>query len=66
MIRTGSITSSGRTGTSPRPPSAGASRWQNSGYPPPFGPNWPGLAVAAEPAAPVRGKWPGDIRNVLA
>ena len=34
MIRTGSITSSERTGTSPQPSSAGASRRQNSEYRP--------------------------------
>ena len=34
MVRTGSITFSGRTVTSPRLSSTGASRRQNSKYPP--------------------------------
>lgn len=48
MIRTGSITSAGRTGTSPRLSSTGAEPPTVLEVPTPFGPIWPGLAVAAE------------------
>ena len=47
MIRTGSITSSERTGTSPHPSSAGRAAGRTRSTVP-FGPNWPSLAVAAE------------------
>lgn len=63
MIRTCSITSPGRTGTSPRP-SSGASRRQNPGIPAPFGPNWPGPAVAAKLSMGVDARPEGPLASL--
>ena len=63
MIRTCSVTSSGRTGTSPRP-SSGASRRQNPGVPAPFGPNWPGPAVAAKLSMGVDARPEGPLASL--
>lgn len=63
MIRTCSITSPGRTGTSPRP-SSGASRRQNPGVPAPFGPNWPGPAVAAKLSMGVDARPEGPLASL--
>ena len=63
MIRTCSITSPGRTVTSPRP-SSGASRRQNPGVPAPFGPNWPGPAVAAKLSMGVDARPEGPLASL--
>ena len=63
MIRTGSITSSERTGTSPHPSSAGraAGRTRSTA---PFGPNWPSLAVAAELSMGVDARPEGPLASL--
>jgi len=63
MIRTGSITSSERTGTSPHPSSAGraAGRTRSTA---PFGPNWRSLAVAAELSMGVDARPEGPLASL--
>ena len=63
MIQTCSITSPGRTGTSPRPSSAGEPP-QNPGVPAPFRPNWPGPAVAAKLSTGVDARPEGPLASL--
>ena|SRR5690349_7951344 len=63
MIRTGSITSPGRTGTSPRPSSAGEPPAEPGGTRP-FGPNWPGPAVAAKLSTGVDARPEGPLASL--
>jgi hypothetical protein len=61
MIRTGSITSSERTATSPHPQGRAPGRSRSTA---PFGPNWPSLTVAAELSMGVDARPEGPLASL--